>query len=240
MKNITLLVISILIFAGVDGLGQSREYTVQNIKLNLEGNELVVNYDLIGRKTFKPVPVRLVFYDSQYRIYVPNTVSPGPRESVEPGLNRSIAWDFQQDIKRLDVLLKPYLIPGEVSSHHFGMGPEAALFSLAVPGLGNYFVGDTRHQTIKPWMKTISAWGLITLGTIASQDRTREPPTINPNSGFPWRMGDWNYKYFENDAEFLIAAGILIWAADVVWVAIKGNHNRKLKRHILGMNVVYK
>jgi hypothetical protein len=219
---------------------QSSNYSIRNMSLQLNDNQLHVQYDLIGKKTLEPVNVRLLFYDSQYRIYQPKAISPEAQLPVPPGPKRSIAWDFARDMKKIDVGLHPYLIVGEVAAHNFGMGPEAALFSLAVPGLGNYFVTDTRHQFIKPWMKTISSLGLIALGTIAANDRYRDDPELTLDDEKPWKMGDWNYKYFNSDAEFLISAGLAIWVADIVWVAIKGNHNRELKKSILGMPVVFR
>lgn len=219
---------------------QSGNYSIRNMSLQMNDNQLHVQYDLIGKKTLEPVKVRLLFYDSQYRIYQPKAISPEARLPVTPGPKRSIAWDFSRDMKKIDVGLHPYLIAGEVAAHNFGMGPVAALFSLAVPGLGNYFVTDTRHQSIKPWMKTISSLGLLALGTIAANDRYRDDPELTLDDEKPWKMGDWNYKYFNSDAEFLISAGLAIWVADIVWVAIKGNHNRKLKKSILGMPVVFR
>lgn len=222
---------------------QSSNYSIRNLSLQLNENQLHIHYDLIGKKTLEPAKVRLFFYDSQYRIYQPKAISPEAQLLVKPGPNRSISWDFAQDMKKIDVGLHPYLIAGDLATHYYRMGPEAALFSLAVPGLGNYFVTETRHQTIKPWMKTISSLGLIALGSIAARDRYRDDPrTFTDRNGLTrtWGMGDWNYKYFNSDAEFLISAGLAIWVADVVMVAIKGNHNRKLKKSILGMPVVYR
>ncbi len=218
----------------------NNNYSIRNLSLQLNENLLHVHYDLIGKKNLEPVKVRLLFYDKQYRIYQPKAISPEANSFVKPGPNRSIAWDFAQDMKKIDVGLHPYLIAGDLATHNYRMGPEAALFSLAVPGLGNYFVTETRHQTIKPWMKTISSLGLIALGTIAARDRYRDDPELTLDDEKPWKMGDWNYKYFNSDAEFLISAGLAIWVADVVLVAIKGNHNRKLKKSILGMPVVYR
>ncbi len=240
MNKIIHLLAMLAILLPASLTAQSSNYSIRNMSLQLNDNQLHVQYDLIGKKTLEPVKVRLFFYDNQYRIYQPKAISPEANSFVKPGPNRSIAWDFAQDMKKIDVGLHPYLIAGDLAAHNYKMGPEAALFSLAVPGLGNYFVTDTRHQTIKPWMKTISSLGLIALGSIAANDRYRDDPELTLDDEKPWKMGDWNYKYFNSDAEFLISAGLAIWVADVVMVAIKGNHNRKLKKSILGMPVVYR
>jgi hypothetical protein len=239
MKRIINLLLIIILILPALLMAQKNNYRVQNLSLDVSDNQLYVNYDLIGKKSGEPVMVHLFFYDSQYRIYYPKALGPETKQLVKPGLNHSIVWDYSKEMKKIDVELHPYLIPGKVSSHNFGMGSEAALLSLAIPGLGNYFVTDTRTQLIKPWMKTISSFGLIALGSIAANERYRDDPKLLPNTGNPYEMGKWNYKYFNSDAEFLISAGIVIWLADVVFVAIKGNHNHKLKRNILGMSVVY-
>ena len=245
MKRILNLLLIIILIFPVLLMAQSSNYRVQNLSLDVSDNKLYVNYDLVGKKSDEPIMVHLFFYDSQYRIYYPKALGPEPKQLVKPGLNHSIVWDYSKEMKKIDIELHPYLIPGKIASHNFGMGPEAALLSLAIPGLGNYFVTDTRTQLIKPWMKTISSFGLIALGSIAANDRYRDPPltkTIMVNGEekvITWGMGKWNYKYFNSDAEFLISAGLAIWLADVVFVAIKGNHNHKLKKKILGMSVVY-
>jgi hypothetical protein len=149
-------------------------------------------------------------------------------------------WDFSQDMRKIDVELHPYLIAGDISSHNFRSGPEAALFSLLVPGLGNYFVSDTRSQTIKPWMKTIGALGLIALGTYAANERYRDEPSLYGPSDKKWKEGDWHYKFFSSDAEIIIGLGAAIWVADIILVAIQGQHNKKLETKILGMSVVYR
>jgi hypothetical protein len=161
------------------------------------------------------------------------------RELVRPGTNRSITWDFAQDMSKIDVELHPYLIAGDVANHNFRHGPGAALFSLMVPGLGNYFVTDTRNQTIKPWMKTVGVLGLITLGTYAANERYRDEPSYGVNGG-KWKEGDWFYKFFQADAELIIGLGVAVWVADVILVAIQGDHNKKLETKILGMSVVYR
>ncbi len=239
MKLRTRIVFLIFNLLSMALLSQQTNYNINNVNLKLSQNRLLVKYDLFSKKSHDPVTVRLLFYDDQYRIYVPKTIQPDSRKPISPGKNRSISWDFAKDMQKISVDLHPYLIPGNIANHNFGMGTEAALFSVLIPGMGNYFVGDTRNQSIKPWMKTIGSYGLILLGTYAARERFRKEP-IYSTDGKKWKMGAWNYRYFENDAEILIGTGIAIWITDIVLVAIKGNHNAKLKRNILGMNIVYR
>jgi hypothetical protein len=52
-----------------------KNYRISNIRLNVVDNQLRVNYDLLAKRLHEPVPVRLLFYDSQYRIYAPKAVT---------------------------------------------------------------------------------------------------------------------------------------------------------------------
>ncbi len=173
----------------------NNNYSIRNLSLQLNENLLHVHYDLIGKKTLEPVKVRLLFYDKQYRIYQPKAISPEANSFVKPGPNRSIAWDFAQDMKKIDVGLHPYLIAGDLATHNYRMGPEAALFSLAVPGLGNYFVtefvpgrgGPSNYQTMDE-KKTISSLGLIALGTIAMGIVIAMTQELTLDDEKPWKM----------------------------------------------------
>ncbi len=214
---------------------QKPKYTINNVSLDAHRYKLLVTYDLIGINTQAPVEVTLFFHDRSYRFLRPISVTPARDEKIIPGLSRQISWDVSKDMKMLTAELTPMLIPGDPADYKFGAGPAAALLSVAVPGLGNYFVTDTREQTIKPWMKTIAVGGLLTLGSVAMRDRYRNDPYLT-NDGGIWKMGEWNYKYFKNDAEYLITAGILVWLADVVQVTIKGHQNAQQRKGVMRLS----
>ena len=120
-------------------------------------------------------------------------------------------------------------------------GPEKMFFSLLVPGLGDYFVANSREMKFKPYMRLASVAGFLVLGYGASNDRWveyNESIIIRREYvyGQGWIQkeetirlaGDTNYKYFKHDAEILYTLGAAIWLADVFWVLNKGYHNKIL------------
>ena len=128
-------------------------------------------------------------------------------------------------------------------------GPVNALYSILIPGLGDYFVKDSRSMIIKPYMRTISTLGLVGLGIIASQKREMVPImsvryiNVRYDSNNDGAIdGRDNLRYtevpivigkerkvwlFENDAEVFFITGIIMWGADVIWVFAKGTENEK-------------
>jgi hypothetical protein len=131
-------------------------------------------------------------------------------------------------------------------------GPENALLSLLVPGLGDYFVKDHREMLIKPYIKTAATLGLIGLGILASNKRHQEPMMSvkykterydSNNDGkinyedathiieVPIVIGTETKNWlFSNDAELFFIAGTILWIADVVWVLGQGSENEKYKQ----------
>jgi len=228
-----LLLISVLLALYLSqATAQKPNYEISNVRLGADHHNVMITYDLIAKHTVEPVKVNLFFHDTKFRFLRPITVTPDVNAEVTPGIDRRFAWDVSKDLKMLTAEISPLLIPGDPKDYRFGAGPEAALLSLAVPGLGNYFVTNTRNQVIKPYMKTITALGLITMGYIAGRDRYRDEPSLTHNDGI-WKMGEWHYKYFKDDAEFMISLGLAIWVADVIYVAIKGHQNAQLKKGVM-------
>lgn len=221
-----------LAFLQLQAIAQKPDYEISNVRLGVDHHNVLIKYDLTAKHTNEPVKVNLFFHDTKFRFLRPITLSPDMNTKVSPGVDQQFTWNVSKDLKMLTAEITPLLIPGDPKNYRFGAGPEAAFLSLAVPGLGNYFVTDTRKQIIKPYMKTIAALGLITMGHIASRDRYRGEPSLTHNDGI-WKMGEWHYKYFKDDAEFMISLGLAIWVADVIYVAIKGHQNAQLKKGVM-------
>jgi hypothetical protein len=226
-----LLLLLVFVCTVIEAEGQTSRYEISNVNLEVSQNQLLINYDLMGRNTDESAPVNIYFYDHNYHFIKPRFITPAQRTLVAPGKNHQIKWDVTADMKSIRGEITPLLIAGDPMDHRFGAGPAAGLLSLAVPGLGNYFVTDTRDQIIKPYMRTFAAYGLIYLGMIASRDRERGEPSLT-NDGGIWKMGEYEYKYFNGDAEILISLGLAVWVADIIYVVIKGHRNAALKKGV--------
>ena len=237
MRKIILLVI-ILGFT-LNSIGQ--EAKVENVGINIDKNKIIVNDDLIGNDTVDKHNVELFFIDDRFSIQLPKKLYGDFGEEVKPGLNKRIEWDVFSD----DVVIAQKLQPKIVVNGVQKGGSKNALYSILVPGLGDYFVKDSKKMVFKPYLRTVSTLGLVGLGIIAGQKRYKEYIWgWNTYGQYERNHGNWEYIQttewyvigyetknwlFENDAEVFLIAGITLWVADVIWVFVKGTENEKLK-----------
>jgi len=243
MRKIILLVI-ILGFT-LNSIGQ--EVKVKNVGVNIDNNKIIVNYDLIGNDTVGKHNVELFFIDDRYSIQLPKKLSGDFGDEVNPGLNKRIEWDVFTDDVTIAQKLQPKIIVNGIQKG----GSKNALYSVLFPGLGDYFVKDSKSMIFKPYMRTVTTLGLIGLGVIADQNRTKNDIMSikfvterydSNNDGFinnndatrtvedPIKIGvETEYWLFPNDKELFMISGITLWVADVIWVFVKGAENEKLK-----------
>jgi hypothetical protein len=230
-----LFITFVILLSACNLFAQKPRYEISNVQLDVSQNNLLINYDLNGKNTNEPTSVSLYFYDNNYHFIKPRHITPSTKILIPPGKNHQIVWNVTADMKSISGEITPLLIAGDPTQYRFGAGPAAGFLSLAVPGLGNYFVTNTRNQIIKPYMRTAAAYGLIYLGAIASRDRMRGEPSLT-NDGGIWKMGDYQYKFFKNDAEYLISLGLAVWVADIIYVVIKGHRNAALKKGVFRLS----
>lgn len=198
-----------------------------NLEMSARYDTLHLHFGLKGQGCDKQARPQLYFHDQDLKIYKPaNQIT----DSLMPSANElQISWKINPSSWKTDKQLKPFVVVGQTKDHHFGMGTEAALLSLMLPGLGDYFTGNTAQQHIKPWMRTLGVATLLSAGIYASSQRYRTEPRYF--DGRMWSSGKVVNKFFRNDAEILIGAGVALWLGDVIWVAIRGNQNRQLKKN---------
>ncbi len=243
MRKIILLVI-ILGFT-LNSIGQ--EAKVKNVGIDIDKNKIIVNYDLIGNDTVGKHNVELFFIDDRYTIQLPKKLSGDFGEEVKPGLNKRIEWDVFTDDIAIAQKLQPKIVVNGIKKG----GSKNALYSMLVPGLGDYFVKDSKSMIFKPYLRTVSTLGLIGLGVVANQNRETVPIMSikfvterydSNNDGYinnrddtrtvekPIIIGqETKYWLFPNDKELFLISGITLWVADVIWVFVKGAENEKLK-----------
>ena len=221
-------------------MGQKKKIVFENISMDVLGNQVRVNYDLIAPESTKSYDVKLIFVSQNHSVYIPYYISGDVGNNIKPGKQHSITWEIDKDIINLRDRLYPMLVSysGERRNRYNG-GPRNAFLSLLVPGLGDYFVADPLTMRFKPYQRTISAYGLVGLGAYALSQRYRDPDKETLSGGIYGR-GDLHYKFFKWDAEFFFLIGGTIWVYDFLWVASKGKVNMKimnsLERHSLSLN----
>jgi hypothetical protein len=190
--------------------------------------------------------VHLKFLDKQYNIFTPNTLSGDVGVNIPGGMNKTIEWDIADDFQQLNSQIRPIIFIDGVSREFSSPGgPGNAIFSVIMPGLGDYFVADHRLMHVKPYLRTISSFGLIGLGIYAGNQRYRAEGKYitvlavhHPLGASQERYkevyeeGDMQYWLFKGDKELFISLGAAIWIADIVWVLARGSNNKNFVKEL--------
>lgn len=221
-----------------------RPAVAKNIGIRVEGNTALISYELPVRKQKNQHLVQLSFIDEKNNLIIPSSLSGDVGPGIEPGTDRVIRWELTNDFRQLETMITPVIFVDGLSKTYSNTGgARNALLSLLMPGLGDYFVADHRIMTFKPYLRTLTSLGLISLGIYAGNQRYRSEGEyqlfLKPNS---WRYegsdrffekyveGELQYHWFKGDRELFIALGATLWLADVVWVFARGSNNEKFIR----------
>ena len=227
-----LILFFLLIFVQTLIIAQNSE--VRNVNLDIKNNKVYISYDLIGDDVNNN-NVELFFIDDRYTIKVPKKLDGDFGENINPGSNKTIEWDVFKDNITIAQKLQPKIIVNGIKKG----GSKNAYLSILVPGLGDYFVKDHREMIFKPYIRTATILGLVASSIVANHNREKVDTYGWSQSYRGWNTSndpiwavigyDYDYWLFENDAEILLAAGISLWVADVIWVYAKGLENDKLR-----------
>ena len=113
----------------------------------------------------------------------------------------------------------------EVLTYKGSAGPENALFSLLVPGLGDHRVTFGKKKGIGIALAT---YGLIGTGVglkLYSNSEYKKYHAATEQSAM-----DKHYDSANNANKYcyvFIGAGAAVWIYDIIWVAVKGAKNKK-------------
>ncbi len=234
-----LLLLSTMLFA-------QKIAKAKNIGFGIEQNKAIIHYDIKSPDEFSQHSVHLKFIDKQYYMITPLALSGDVGLNILGGTNKTIEWDIAEDFQSLDSKITPVLFVDGVSKEFSKTGgPNNALLSVLLPGLGDYFVADHRLMTFKPYLRTISSLGFIGLGIYAGNQRYNAEgyfETILASRAYNsiskekyteiYREGDLQYWIFKGDKEVFITLGAAIWFADIIWVLAKGTNNENFLKEL--------
>ncbi len=217
---------------------------IRNVRMNVVNNQVKINYDIQGRSQQDSFLVKLRFIDQNANITKPLYTEGDIGMGVQPGYGNTIMWDLTQEYTILNKKLKPklYALDPQKPRRHMG-GPSNAFLSVLLPGLGDYFVADHRDMAFKPYLRTITALGLIATGIYAGNQRYHAEGFYFPvpvkqeiysgRGGYQivyedkYYPGPMQYWLFKGDREVFMTAGIIVWLYDIFWVYSKGVVNRR-------------
>ena len=231
MKSIWVFVQAMFLMTG-DLIAQS----ITNVHIEQKAQALHIHYDLDGvvGTEYTVYPVILCKNGSQIQ---PRSMGQS-NIKVTPGKNKLIIWQVYDDVASLtgeiSVSLRATGQPKYTANvPAVGGGPSNAFLSMLLPGLGDVFVNNPgREVTIKPIYVTACYAASVLLALHANQ-LSRENYDAYLSSGVQDEM-DTAYQLAEDyraEARFYSALAGLIWASDVIRVAVKGSmNNREMER----------
>jgi len=227
------LFITILILSATFPLFlKSQSRTINVIDFKVQDNCLYLEYKLNSNK---PEDVLFILWDDDFNPSIPKSVEGSTGNAVKPDGVKLVKWNLYNDNDMLYSKLRPDLIA--LNDYEGKNGSQSAFYSMLVPGLGDYFVTDVRSMRFKPYLRTLSALGAISLGLIASNKIER--PAVYTHYVNPWTntveerfsgYGNKQYWLFKHDNAFFLTIGLGIWVYDIIWVATKGGKNDKINK----------
>jgi len=193
--------------------------------VEMEGTKVVVYYDILHASPVERFEIELAFVDDEDFYYYPQTTTGDIGPGIKGGKKKRIIWDIFEDVDevgRIKAIVNISSITEEPG------GAAYALLSVPVPGLGDIFVTNTRTAAIKPYYKTILAYGLVGYGMFQrfQSDKYYDDYNTSPD------RDDFDNLYNKANSanhQFYIFTGLgaAVWFSDVVWVAAKGISNSR-------------
>lgn len=232
MKKIVLTLLSAFLIS----ITFAQTPKVKNLDLKIENDKVLFNYDLITKKTNEIQTIELFLIDDDYNIFVPKKIKGDFGTNVLPGENKQIEWDIYNDDLAISQKLKPKIVVNGVKKG----GASNVVYSILVPGLGDYFVADQKDMFFKPYLRTIGALGFVALGIYADSKDYRESLYTDhyidlwgnfvqlPEATHRYGVDD-HYLMFKGDKYVFYTIGTAIWFSDIIWVLMKGLENDKLR-----------
>ncbi len=240
-----MLLVGLIMFASTVLFAQ-RIARVKNMEIGIQQNKALIHYELKSPELGSAHSIQLKFLDKEYNLITPTKLTGDVGPNIYSGTGKSIEWEISGDYQFSGSKITPVIFVDGISKEfNRAGGPGNALFSLILPGLGDYFVADQRMMRFKPYLRTATSLGLIGLGIYAGNQLYRaEGEYIQVLRADFWRRtgddrfkivyqeGDIQYWWFKGDKELFISMGAAVWAFDVIWVLIRGSNNKRFLKEL--------
>lgn len=200
----------VLILYAVTGFSQK----IENVDFKLVGNVVTVTYDLVDGAEDYSYDVDIKFKLLNGQVKVPHNAY-GDLNGVYPGKNKQIIWDViadkQEIIGEASAIVrivkshyhkpyKPIVAKAPRSNIKVSNGPQNVYKSMILPGLGDYYVN--------------------------SQPR-KLPVYVMTSYMMCLSFAFWTWLDDDKEsAKGCLYAAAGIWTSDVLYVLIKGAHNK--------------
>ncbi len=247
--HIAAAILIMLGIAGPAGAQGPSTASVDRVRMSLKNGRVYVTYELVDEDPTGKHHIDLKFISDRHELISPRSTTGDIGPGISPGPDKVIVWNIGADLPVIKGKISPLVVlDHNLYNKKHGGGPESAWYSLLMPGLGDYKVADPREMKLPPYLRTGLSWGFIGLGIAAAVIRDQEEgryETYIPDYGwYPQDLGydptlkkrfvegPTRYWLFRGDAEVFIAAGLMVWIYDILWVSSRGKSNQLLMKSI--------
>jgi len=200
---------------------------IADVDIHLEERYIVVNYNLVGTLPNEQMTIELKFITENNEPIIAKAVTGDVGTKVFSDGSKAILWDIVVDHLVFSGNLKA--VVSITSSKILYSGASNALLSVIIPGLGGYFVDKHKGRAV---LTTISTLGLAGYGVFEKLQADKYYKEYNA-SIVPSEIQSLYTKANDAQNKYYIATriGACIWALDIIWVTIKGAHNRNVAKN---------
>ena len=244
MKYISVLLL-LTVIHGITCAQVQHSARIDKVRMAVRNGKVYVTYDLLDEDADRKHDIGLKFLSDKHELISPRSLSGDFGPDITAGRERTIIWDINSDIKTIPGRVSPIIVLDlNLYDSRYTGGPENAWFSVLMPGLGDYKVANPQEMKFPPYLRTAVSWGFIGLGIIASVQRSSAVghyETYIPQYGWygqnlsydaslktRYVEGPTKYWLFRGDSEVFIAAGVMVWIYDILWVSSRGKSNQRL------------
>ena len=191
-----------------------------------EAERLIITYDILKSSSTEKYEIGLQFLDDEGTTIYPTSTVGDVGLSISGGSGKRISWDIFGDVDEIAGNIKAIVNINSVTVSYGG--PSKAVLSLLVPGLGDYQVANAGNMIIKPYFKTVAAYGFIAYGMVQNFKAKKLYDDYLASTD----QSEFDDLYDQatkanHQAYIATGIGIVVWAADVVWVVLKGSKNMR-------------
>ncbi|MBU0764068.1 MAG: hypothetical protein KJ607_04450, partial [Bacteroidetes bacterium] len=171
IKKSLLLLIVVFGALSLSVLAQKSELAVENVDFLVEGDRIVVVYDITNSKEAEVYDIDLKFVTESNNVIIPKTVSGDIGRRVKGGRYKKITWDVLTDKGDVNEKMKAVITITSVVNSLFenvGGGPSNMFLSMLMPGLGDYYVKKDKTRKRPYWLIPVTVYSLYTWSSVSN------------------------------------------------------------------------
>lgn len=222
------LVFALALMPSGVALGQS----FTNVEATVKGSVVTVSFELTNTQDQERYKPELTFQTANGATIHPKAIS-GDTGYLAGSGTKQIHWDIAENHDRFYQKMKPEL--GFADIYQMLGGPENALLSTLVPGLGAHAVYEKRESYLN--YRTAVVYGVLGYGLF---EYLRKEDYYDQYKNATEQDAIDNLYAKANDAHkrshYALLAGGALWAADIVTTMVKGFQNKQRNENFRGRN----